>query len=55
MYVVEETSAPPTATPTLGQGPIVANNGPDDVGQGRLLPTTSVDQYAVSQRSLGLV
>jgi uncharacterized protein (DUF1501 family) len=31
-----------------GVAPIVANNGPDDVGQGRLLPTTSVDQYAAT-------
>jgi uncharacterized protein (DUF1501 family) len=31
-----------------GTAPIVANNGPDDVGQGRLLPTTSVDQYAAT-------
>ena len=31
-----------------GTPPIVANNGPDDVGQGRLLPTTSVDQYAAT-------
>jgi uncharacterized protein (DUF1501 family) len=31
-----------------GVPPIVANNGPDDVGQGRLLPTTSVDQYAAT-------
>jgi len=29
-----------------GQAPVVAHNGPDDVGQGRLVPTTSVDQYA---------
>lgn len=31
-----------------GVPPVVANNGPDDVGQGRLLPTTSVDQYAAT-------
>ncbi len=31
-----------------GVAPIVANNGPDDVGQGRLLPSTSVDQYAAT-------
>ena len=31
-----------------GVPPIVASNGPDDVGQGRLLPTTSVDQYAAT-------
>lgn len=29
-----------------GTPPIIADNGPDDIGQGRLLPTTSVDQYA---------
>ena len=28
----------------VGSAPVIANNGPDDVGQGRLLPTTSVDQ-----------
>lgn len=31
-----------------GTPPVVANNGPDDVGQGRLLPTTSVEQYAAT-------
>ncbi|SNS92995.1 Uncharacterized conserved protein, DUF1501 family [Noviherbaspirillum humi] len=31
-----------------GVPPVVASNGPDDVGQGRLLPTTSVDQYAAT-------
>ena len=31
-----------------GKAPTVANNGDDDVGQGRLLPTTSVEQYAAS-------
>ncbi|WP_256082079.1 DUF1501 domain-containing protein [Massilia sp. YIM B04103] len=31
-----------------GMPPLVANNGADDVGQGRLLPTTSVDQYAAT-------
>ena len=31
-----------------GISPAVANDGPDDVGQGRLLPTTSVDQYAAT-------
>jgi uncharacterized protein (DUF1501 family) len=31
-----------------GQLPQVALNGPDDVGQGRLLPTTAVDQFAAT-------
>lgn len=31
-----------------GRLPEVAVNGPDDVGQGRLLPTTSVDQLAAT-------
>ena len=31
-----------------GAPPVVANNGPDDVGQGRLLPSTAVDQYAAT-------
>ncbi|MBL8334088.1 MAG: DUF1501 domain-containing protein [Rubrivivax sp.] len=31
-----------------GQAPSVSVNGPDDVGQGRLLPTTSVDQFAAT-------
>ena len=29
-----------------GTPPVVANNGPNDVGQGRLLPDIAVDQYA---------
>jgi uncharacterized protein (DUF1501 family) len=31
-----------------GTAPVIANNGPDDVGQGRLLPSTSVDRYAAT-------
>ncbi|WP_229518589.1 DUF1501 domain-containing protein [Massilia sp. PAMC28688] len=31
-----------------GTAPVVAHNGPDDVGQGRLLPTTSVEQVAAT-------
>jgi uncharacterized protein (DUF1501 family) len=30
----------------IGAAPVVANSGPDDVGQGRLLPSISVDQVA---------
>jgi uncharacterized protein (DUF1501 family) len=31
-----------------GTPPVVASNGPDDVGQGRLLPSTGVDPYAAT-------
>jgi len=31
-----------------GTPPVVANNGPDDVGQGRLLPNLAVDQFAAT-------
>lgn len=31
-----------------GQAPQAVLNGPEDVGQGRLLPTTAVDQYAAT-------
>jgi uncharacterized protein (DUF1501 family) len=34
-----------------GAPPAVANNGPDDVGQGRLLPTMAVDQMAATLAS----
>jgi uncharacterized protein (DUF1501 family) len=31
-----------------GRFPTVAINGPEDAGQGRLLPTTSVDSYTAT-------
>lgn len=31
-----------------GSAPVIADGGPDDVGQGRLLPSTSVEQYAAT-------
>jgi len=34
-----------------GLPPAIANNGPDDVGQGRLLPSLAVDQYAATLAS----
>lgn len=34
-----------------GPPPVVASDGPDDVGQGRLLPAVSVDQYAATLAS----
>lgn len=34
-----------------GINPTLANNGPDDIGQGRLIPTMSVDQYAATLAS----
>jgi uncharacterized protein (DUF1501 family) len=32
----------------VGTAPVLANNGPDDVGQGRLLPALAVEQYAAT-------
>ncbi|MEM7272262.1 MAG: DUF1501 domain-containing protein [Actinomycetota bacterium] len=32
----------------VGAVPAIADDGPDDVGQGRLLPTIAVDQYAAT-------
>ncbi len=34
-----------------GKPPVIANGGPDDVGQGRLLPALAVDQYAATLAS----
>lgn len=31
-----------------GINPVIANGGPDDIGQGRLIPTMGVDQYAAT-------
>jgi uncharacterized protein (DUF1501 family) len=31
-----------------GRAPVIADNGPDDVGQGSLLPSTSIDQFAAT-------
>ena len=31
-----------------GSAPVIASDGPDDVGQGRLLPAIAVDQYAAT-------
>ncbi|MES2424096.1 MAG: DUF1501 domain-containing protein [Pseudomonadota bacterium] len=32
----------------VGAAPVIANNGPDDVGGGRLLPSLAVDQFAAT-------
>jgi uncharacterized protein (DUF1501 family) len=32
----------------VGTAPVPANNGPDDVGQGRLLPALAIEQYAAT-------
>jgi len=34
-----------------GAVPVLADDGPDDIGQGRLIPTTSVEQYAATMAS----
>jgi uncharacterized protein (DUF1501 family) len=31
-----------------GKAPVIADDGPDDVGQGRLIPSTSIDQFAAT-------
>jgi uncharacterized protein (DUF1501 family) len=35
-------------TAFYGAAPVIANNGPDDVGQGRLLPSMAVDQFGAT-------
>ena len=35
----------------FGINPVLANGGPDDIGQGRLIPTMAVDQYAATLAS----
>ena len=34
-----------------GINPVIMNNGPDDIGKGRLIQTMSVDQYAATLAS----
>jgi uncharacterized protein (DUF1501 family) len=41
-------SPPEPGQRLYGTPPAIANNGPDDVGQSRLLPTTSVGQFAAT-------
>lgn len=42
---------PITTSKFIGVPPVLATNGPDDVGQGRYIPTTSYDQLAYSAGS----
>ena len=39
---------PTTTSKFIGTAPTLANNGVDDVGQGRLIPTTGMDQLAMA-------